>query len=238
MKARSAPWSRRRPLTIAWVFKVLSPRPKGSTLQRRSYSSMFSFHKSAPNFLSYSALSAHPSAWKTSALNPYSFSFCAKNSMVSGKRWKVSTNIILHLPLVNSPALFKSSRMTTSPAIRAQGKVTCSKFSQAVLRDWMACASKWLRRSATAALFHSLFISSDTSAVTFTVRREAVKAVLYFLTALRLAIWLRLANAGLAAAVFFAGKLHIARGATVLLSFAATTRIAIWDDAIAAIIAD
>jgi len=84
------------------VLSVFRPRWKGSTLQILSYCSMSSFHRSAPYFLSYAALSpaGTPSGPKISALKPYSFSISARKGIVSSKRWKVSTTITLHLPVL------------------------------------------------------------------------------------------------------------------------------------------
>jgi len=52
-----------------------------------------------------------------------------RNSMVSGKRWKVSTTMILALPFLRMSRRERRSVITQSPAIIAFGNTTFSWFS-------------------------------------------------------------------------------------------------------------
>jgi len=64
---------------------------------------------------------------KTSALNSYFFSSEARKGMVSSKRWKVSTTMILALPLFRYPSLPAASQKKEVEAEGAQERERASQ---------------------------------------------------------------------------------------------------------------
>merc|ERR1719310_418249 len=85
---------------VDWrVLKLVDPRAL-KALPALSYCSMSSRQRLAPYFLSKASLSAAgtPSGPKISALKLYLVSRVSRKGIVSGKRWKVSTTMTLHLP--------------------------------------------------------------------------------------------------------------------------------------------